>query len=55
MNTAPKPTSERLTLGMSDREYIRYTDGSLRRAIPKPKGRKAVKAAKRLRRKATLR
>ena len=51
MNTAPKPTSERLTLGMSKRKYIRWDDGSLRRAVPKPKGHATVKRVKRQRQK----
>lgn len=48
MNT-PQPTFERLTLGMSNREYTRWTDGSLRRSIPKPNGKAVVKRIKRQR------
>lgn len=40
-------TGERLHLNMTDREYERFDDGSLRRRFPKVKGKKAAKAAKR--------
>lgn len=47
---AARSTGERLTLGMSSREYERFDDGSLRRRFPKVRGKAAVKAAKRARR-----
>ena len=51
MKTAPKPTSERLTLGMSERVYIRWDNGSLRREVQKPLGHATVKRVKRQRHK----
>ena len=51
VKTAPKPTSERLTLGMSERVYIRWDNGSLRREVQKPLGHATVKRVKRQRHK----
>lgn len=40
-------TGERLHLNLTEREYERFDDGSLRRRFPKVRGKAAVKAAKR--------
>ena len=47
MKTVPTVTAERIML--SNREYARYSDGSLRRVIPKPNGKAEAKRQKRQR------